>query len=314
MRLNPLIGVILSMLFLCSCASSEVGESRDADMHVAYNALLPQNDTVNYEVYLLEMAGQKTTNISDHPAVDWLCHGWKNKIYFISDRDTTPGIYFLYQFDLKYQAMQRIGNDRMADSWLDSRNDGTELVICRQMDDFRSFAIIDSAGYEVREILRTNQYLINDPIFSPDGRWIVFRSTRSGTDELWIADELGSHQRQLTHYPADITDPGPNYYHAGPPRWVPGTNTISYTSRREGQYHIFSINQDGTQNLQLTSGSGDHGWHSWSKDGQSLIYDGTSGTSANSDLFLLKTKSQKLSRLTNTPFPERAPIVVYFTL
>lgn len=311
MRLNPLIGVFLPLLFLCSCASSEVEEPKHAAMYVAYNALLPQKDTINYEVYLMQMDGKNIENISNHPAVDWVCHGWKNKIYFISDRDTTSGIYFLYQYDLINHVTQRIGNDRMADSWLDSRNDGTELIICKQARDFRSFAIIDSTGYEVREILRTNQYLINDPIFSPDGHWIVFRSTRSGTDELWIADELGSYQRQLTHYPTDIPDPGPTFYHAGPPRWIPGTNTISYTSRQNGQYQIFSINQDGTQNLQLTSGSGDHGWHSWSKDGKCLIYDGTDGISSNSDLFLLETKSQKLIKLTNTPFPERAPIIVY---
>ncbi|MCB0689625.1 MAG: PD40 domain-containing protein [Saprospiraceae bacterium] len=281
---------------------------------MVYNALVPENDTVNYEVFARSWDGQKIINLTQNPAVDWVCHGWKNKIYFISDRDTTGGIYFLYRYDLNNQAVTRMDQHRMANSWLDSRNDGAELVICRQMGDFRSFAIIDSTGYEVREILRTNQYEISDPAFSPDGKWIVYRSTRSGVDELWIADELGSHQRQITHYPPNLEDPGTDFYHAGPPRWKPGTNIISYTSRRGNQYHIFSINADGTQNIQLTRDPGNQGWHSWSLDGKYLIYDGDKGNNSPVDLFLLKMENQHLEQMTKTPFPERAPFFLEYHL
>lgn len=279
-------------------------------MKIAYNVLLPEQDTVNYEIYLMDVDGQNQENLTSHPGVDWLCHGWKNHLYFISDRDTTPGLYFLYQCDWKKRQLQKLGNHRMADSWLDSRYDGSELIICSLSADFRSIIIIDTTGYEIREVLRTNQYMISDPAFSPDGHWIVFRSDRSGTDELWITDELGANQRQLTHYPANLKDPGPDYYHAGPPRWVPGNSTISYTSRRNDRYHIFSIHMDGTQNLQVTKEAGNQGWHSWSPKGDLLVFDGSLDQSFNSDIYLLNMTNQKLTQLTDTDFPERAPILL----
>lgn len=278
-------------------------------LSIVYNAIVPYRDTVNYEVFITDLQGSDAINLTNHPAVDWVCHGWKNMIYFISDRDTTAGFYFLYRYDLSRNKIDRIGNHQMANSWLDSRYDGSELVICRQEGKFRSFSIIDSTGYEVREFLRTNQYLISDPAFSPDGKWVVFRSTRSGVDELWISDELGAHQRQLTHYPANLDDPGPQYYHAGPPCWIPATNYISFTSRRSDEYHIFRINADGSQELQLTSDPGNQGWHTWTPDGKKLIYDGDQGQNS-SDLYLLDFPSQKLLKLTDTPYPERAPIII----
>ncbi|MCB0669393.1 MAG: PD40 domain-containing protein [Saprospiraceae bacterium] len=299
------------MSILCSC-SSPPDRPEGKTYSIAYNALLPQGDTINYDIFLMGADGSDPVNITRHAAVDWVCHGWKNMLYFISDRDTSGGIYFLYQYDLSNHGLERLGDYRMANSWLDSRYDGTELIICRQEGKFRSFSIIDSTGYEIREILRTNQYQISDPAFSEDGKWIVFRSSRSGTDELWIADELGAHQRQVTNYPTNLEDPGPEYYHAGPPCWIPGTISISYTSRRNDQYHIFSIKADGTQNVQLTSGAGNQAWHTWTSDGSLLIYDGDQG-GATSDIFQLNMKSQKLVKLTNTPYPERAPVILEYT-
>lgn len=312
MRLNPLIGGILLLNMLCSCSSLVDPANEEKDMFsIAYNALLPEEDTVNYEVFIMGQDGSHPENLTNHASVDWLCHGWKDKLYFISDRDTTGGLYLLYRYDLLKQTITRLSDHRMAHSWLDSRYDGTELIICRQRADFRSFVIIDSTGYEVREILATNQYQISDPSFSEDGKWIVYRSTRSGVDELWIADELGAHQRQITHYPPALEDPGPAYYHAGPPCWIPGTINISYTSRRGKQYHIFSIKADGTQNIQLTSGEGNEAWHTWSPDGNLLIYDGDRGNKV-IDIFQLNMKNQELVKLTDTPYPERAPVVIEY--
>ena len=309
MRLNPLIGGFLLAMFLC-CSSYDGQKLIGHQKKIAYNVLLPGKDTINYEVYIMDIDGENQENLSNHPAVDWLYHGWSHNIYFISDRDTTEGIYFLYQQNLRNRTIHRISTRRMAESWLDSRHGGSELIICTINANYRSIMIIDTTGSEIREVMRTNQYMISDPAFSPDGKWIVFRSDRSGIDELWISDELGANQRRLTNYPPHLKDPGPEYYHAGPPRWIPGTNSISYTSRRDGQYHIFTINTDGNLNKQITMDHGNQSWHSWSPDGQHLIFDGTKGESPNSDIYLLHMENQKLTKLTETGYPERAPIFI----
>jgi TolB protein len=38
-----------------------------------------------------------------------------------------------------------------------------------------------------------------DPSWAPDGRHIVFSSTRSGDKQLWILDTESGRTRQLTH-------------------------------------------------------------------------------------------------------------------
>ncbi|HRA88146.1 MAG TPA: hypothetical protein PK992_08755, partial [Planctomycetaceae bacterium] len=38
----------------------------------------------------------------------------------------------------------------------------------------------------------------NNPKWSPDGRWIMFESTRSGNSQLWIINPAGGEARQLT--------------------------------------------------------------------------------------------------------------------
>ncbi len=50
------------------------------------------------------------------------------------------------------------------------------------------------------------------PEFSPDGSRMLFRSDRSGADEIWVADANGGAARQLTNYGGPIT---------GSPRWSP---------------------------------------------------------------------------------------------
>ena len=42
-----------------------------------------------------------------------------------------------------------------------------------------------------------------NPKWSPDGRWILFESTRSGTSQLWVINPAGGESRQLTKISTD---------------------------------------------------------------------------------------------------------------
>ena len=46
-----------------------------------------------------------------------------------------------------------------------------------------------------------------DPAFSPDGRYVVFSSSRVGRPALFLADTTGAHQVQLTRSGGDDTSP-----------------------------------------------------------------------------------------------------------
>jgi Tol biopolymer transport system component/DNA-binding winged helix-turn-helix (wHTH) protein len=70
------------------------------------------------------------------------------------------------------------------------------------------------------------------PRFSPDGRWVAFRSDRSGAAEIWLADADGENPRQLTHVGA---------YVAGYPKWSTDSNFLVFHARRPDEGQIYTI-------------------------------------------------------------------------
>ena len=69
------------------------------------------------------------------------------------------------------------------------------------------------------------------PDFSPDGRHIVFRSTRDGNSELYMMNADGTNVRRLTGNSA--TDTMPSFSSSG--------DRIAFTSHREGDYEIYIL-------------------------------------------------------------------------
>jgi Tol biopolymer transport system component/DNA-binding winged helix-turn-helix (wHTH) protein len=70
------------------------------------------------------------------------------------------------------------------------------------------------------------------PRFSPDGRWVAFRSDRSGASEIWLADADGENPRQLTHMGA---------YVAGYPKWSTDSNFLVFHARRPDEGQIYTL-------------------------------------------------------------------------
>ena len=101
------------------------------------------------------------------------------------------------------------------------------------------------------------------PQYSPDGKHIVFQSTRTGYHEIWRADADGSNPIQLTHFAKNLT---------GTPRWSPDSHWITFDSRPEGHSHVFVINAEGGQPRQVTQGDSENGVASWSLDSKWIYF------------------------------------------
>jgi Tol biopolymer transport system component len=108
----------------------------------------------------------------------------------------------------------------------------------------------------------------SDQTFSPDGKKIAFRSTRSGSSELWLSDsDDGSTPVQLTSIGQGT----------GTPAWSPDGKQIAFDCRREGHSDIFVVSVQGGSPHLLTAGPSDNILPSWSRDGKWIYFSSDRG-------------------------------------
>jgi Tol biopolymer transport system component/DNA-binding winged helix-turn-helix (wHTH) protein len=101
------------------------------------------------------------------------------------------------------------------------------------------------------------------PHFSPDGHKIVFASSRSGADEIWVGDADGTHALQLTDNGGPLT---------ANPQWSPDGNVIVFSSRRAEWSDLYLLDMASAQVRQLTFGGAHADVPRWSRDGKWIYF------------------------------------------
>ena len=99
--------------------------------------------------------------------------------------------------------------------------------------------------------------------YSPDGKRIVFHSTRSGASEIWASDADGSNAVRLTNFNAPIT---------GSPRWSPDGQWIVFDSNKEGQFEVYRMRANSGTPERLTHDPAIDGVPSYSRDGRFIYF------------------------------------------
>jgi serine/threonine protein kinase len=105
--------------------------------------------------------------------------------------------------------------------------------------------------------------LDTNPQFSPDGRRLAFRSERSGSSQIWVANSDGSNPLQLT----SLAEGNINA-----PRWSPDGKAIVFTAAQNNNQDIYSVSVDGGSVHRLTSAPSREGRPSWSRDGRWIYF------------------------------------------
>ncbi len=105
------------------------------------------------------------------------------------------------------------------------------------------------------------------PRFSPDGRRIAFTSSRSGPNEIWLADPDGSNAVQLTSMTATM-----GARSTGGPWWSPDGQLVAFYSNLEGHGQIYVIPAAGGKPRRITHSEADDRAPSFSRDGQWIYF------------------------------------------
>jgi dipeptidyl aminopeptidase/acylaminoacyl peptidase len=137
---------------------------------------------------------------------------------------------------------------------------GTQLAFARGFDNVNVWRVAPGDGAAPRPFLLSTRVQGNAR-FSPDGRRVVFDSTRSGAREVWLASADGSNPVQATRFNAGIS---------GSPTWCADSRRIAFDSRRDGPVSVYVEDVLERVPRRLATDMSEIQLPSWSRDCRSL--------------------------------------------
>ncbi|HEV3197603.1 MAG TPA: DPP IV N-terminal domain-containing protein [Bryobacteraceae bacterium] len=140
---------------------------------------------------------------------------------------------------------------------------GNRMAYVSSIFDVNIWELRGSGKTAVKHPLIDSNVIDSGPQFSRDGTRIAFRSTRSGSDEVWIVNADGSSPRQLTAVGRSVT---------GSPRWSPDGQSLLFESRVSGNGDVYLISVEGGRPTRLTPEGSNEILPSWSHDGKSFYF------------------------------------------
>ena len=99
--------------------------------------------------------------------------------------------------------------------------------------------------------------------YSPNGKRLAFASTRSGAEEIFVANADGAN-------PVQVTSTGGAM--CSNPRWSPDGRTILFHARRDRSVDLFLLDPDSGKLDRLTDDPAWDGQANWSRDGRTIYF------------------------------------------
>lgn len=317
--MKKIVTLIIVCILLYACGTSQnTSKGNEKKFSIAYNVHLPDTTKDDWEIIIMSIDGSGKKNILNNDDVAWTYTTYKNRLFFISDRDTCYRCFFLYETDANGSRIKKVSNLQLEDSWMSTRKDGEEMIVAGRIGkEVRyQFFIINTKTGAYRQITKDTSALYRDPCFSPDGKKIVFsyqknKRDKSTHEELYLMNEDGSELTQLTHYPENNPSAKDYGYRAGSARWHPTENFISYVSLQDGRHSIFAITPDGKKQWKLIYNPESEGWHDWSSDGKWLVFNSSDKAETQYHITLMNWQTKEKKQLTDTTYKSQlSPVFI----
>jgi len=212
-----------------------------------------------YEIYVMNADGTDQRRLTEDAANDfhpiWSPDG--AQIAFVSDRDGNNEIYVM---DADGGNPRRLTDEPAADMRPFWSPDGTQIVFNSERDGNWEIYLMDADGSNQRRLTEGSEWELF-PAWSPDGTEIAYFMAPSGSgrpDVYVMAAPSGTgtsvpNARQLTNHPRVDEDPA----------WSPDGTQIAFQSSRDGNFEIYVMEADGSNQRRLTDDPGGDYWPAW---------------------------------------------------
>lgn len=225
----------------------------------------------------------------------------RRKIAFASDRDGPMEIYVVNVDGTHIQrlthSMTGVGN--INPDW---SPDGSKIAFAVQSPPGRSGKIhVMNADGSGQHPLTPGELRAGFPAWSPDGKKLAFASFQ--TFAIYVMNADGSEARPITHAP-----PGAANVATNAPAWSPDGKKILFDTTWGGDWDIWVIDADGSNQRQLTRIGANTARAAWSRDGKRIAFHSTRDRPTGNDftdfeIYAMDADGSQVRRLTsNTAF------------
>lgn len=227
----------------------------------------------------INIEAQKTTSVKLRLQCDTKPHKlWDDQLVFLIDSRQVPVLYQVVRDGSEVKPL----ND--SDFFRDQTKNESRIVFSNE----GNVWMLDVANGSLKQITKGG----NDrqPDWSPDGSKIAFSRIIEDNREIFVMDNDGSDQQNITNNPAEDVAPG----------WSPDGMKIAFTSDRDGDKEIF-VTYPTTNNIrQLTHNKRTDHFASWSPDGRKIMLIGEGWTGIQ-HVYLAGFNGRILKQLTSFP-------------
>lgn len=273
-----------------------------------WRLLWNSNRDGNWEIYRQEADGTQL-NLSQRASNDWAWSAHDGQLYALSTerKDEEAKGWRGVAMDSEGRGERRLSAEVTGDGFIDCHRDGAPCAADVRVDGKRRIALFDASGKRTT-LLGNGTSEEADPQFSPSGDKLLFRSTRNGHWELWLADADGGNAKLLTFHPGNDAVSSHEYGGEGPARFSPDGKRIVWMRKLpDSGYDVWAMDADGSDAENLTEAhAGSDAYPSYSPDGQWIAFD--SDRDGNNEIYVMDAGGGNVRRITFVPGADLAPL------
>ncbi len=249
------------------------------------------------EIYSMNVEGSDVVRLTDDDArlsqPVWSPDG--NRIAFVRRRGTEYREIFVMNADGSGR-VRVLTNYQSLDIEPTWSPDGSKIAFTSSRDSYygsgdEKVTILNIYTVDIQTLqqmqLTDTQAWDSSPSWSPDGKKIVFQSSRDGNNEIYIMGADGTGQSNLTRNAASDVSPA----------WSPDGSKIAFVSDRDGDEDIYIMDADGLNPVKLLDLSGEDKSPTWSPDGQYIAFH--SDEDGDFDIYVVKIDGTGLMQMTD---------------